>query len=83
MTDEIDFNWTSKLEIKTKDIPHKVIEIFPEDKLERAKYAKFLTKYLKSSSYDESTSSHLNYVLNLNSEWGAGNRISCEDGLMI
>ncbi|MCJ8296783.1 MAG: KAP family NTPase [Colwellia sp.] len=72
MTDDIDFNWESKLEIKSKDTPQKVIETFPEDKLDRAKYAKFLTKYLKSSSYDESTSTHLNYVLNLNSEWGAG-----------
>jgi hypothetical protein len=72
MTDEIDFNWTSKLEIESKDSPHKVIETFTEDKLERAKYAKFLTKYLKSSSYNEETDTHSNYVLNLNSEWGAG-----------
>lgn len=72
MTDEIDFNWTSKLEIESKDSPHKVIETFTEDKLERAKYAKFLTKYLKSSSYNEATDTHSNYVLNLNSEWGAG-----------
>jgi len=72
MTDDIDFNWDSKLEIKSKDSPHQVLESFTEDKLERAKYAKFLTKYLKSTSYDDFTSTHLNYVLNLNSEWGAG-----------
>ena len=72
MTDSIDFNWRSELEIKCTENPPRIIETFPEDKLDRAKYAKFLTKYLKSTSYDESTSKHLNYVLNLNSEWGAG-----------
>lgn len=72
MTDAIDFDWSKKLEISSNDSAPKVIEKFPEDKLERAKYAKFLTKYLKSTSYDDSTSTHLNYVLNLNSEWGAG-----------
>ncbi|TYK65165.1 KAP family P-loop NTPase fold protein [Colwellia echini] len=72
MTDTIDFDWTEKLEIKSNVSASKLIETFPEDKLERAKYAKFLTKYLKSTSYDDSTSTHLNYVLNLNSEWGAG-----------
>jgi hypothetical protein len=72
MTDDIDFNWENKLEIKSKDSLKKVIETFTEDKLERAKYAKFLTKYLKSTSYDDVTDTHLNYVLNLNSEWGAG-----------
>jgi hypothetical protein len=72
MTDEIDFNWTSKLEIKSKDSPHQVLETFTEDKLERAKYAKFLTKYLKSTSYYDATDTYSNYVLNLNSEWGAG-----------
>lgn len=72
MADDIDFNWKNQLEIESKDSPHKVLEIFTEDKLERAKYAKFLTKYLKSTSYDDVTDTHLNYVLNLNSEWGAG-----------
>jgi hypothetical protein len=38
---------------------------FPIDKLDRAKYAAFLTDYL-SSKKDES------YVMNLNAEWGAG-----------
>lgn len=38
---------------------------FPADKLDRAKYAQFLTDYL-SSKKDES------YVMNLNAEWGAG-----------
>lgn len=38
---------------------------FPADKLDRAKYAAFLTNFL-SSMRDE------NYVMNLNAEWGAG-----------
>lgn len=72
MTDSMDLNWKNNLEIKSEENPTKIIEILPEDKLDRAKYAKFLTKYLKSTSYDESTLKYLNYVLNLNSEWGAG-----------
>lgn len=72
MKEKIEFDWSKKLEItdiKDQDV---VIETFPADKLERSKYANFLTQYLISSSYDESKSADLNYVLNLNSEWGSG-----------
>lgn len=37
----------------------------PSDKLDRAKYAEFLTDYLSSKKDDS-------YVMNLNAEWGAG-----------
>lgn len=72
MKEKIEFDWSKKLEItdiKDQDV---AIETFPADKLERSKYANFLTQYLISSSYDESKSADLNYVLNLNSEWGSG-----------
>lgn len=72
MKEKIDFDWSEKLEITDINDANVVIETFPADKLERSKYADFLTQYLISSSYDESKSIDLNYVLNLNSEWGAG-----------
>ena len=48
---------------------------FPEDKLNRAKYAEFLTKFLSTQGFDEAREEgeqKRNYVLNLNSEWGSG-----------
>lgn len=72
MTDKIDFDWSKKLEVTDVNDPDIVTETFPADKLERSKYAKFLTQYLISSSRDESKLTDINYVLNLNSEWGAG-----------
>lgn len=48
---------------------------FPEDKLNRAKYAEFLTKFLSTQGFDEAREEReqkRNYVLNLNSEWGSG-----------
>ncbi|WP_145517479.1 KAP family P-loop NTPase fold protein [Yersinia mollaretii] len=39
---------------------------YPADRLDRAKYAKFLTKFLIEKGKNE------NYVLNLNAQWGAG-----------
>ena len=53
MTVELDFDWTKS------DEDHEV------DRLNRGKYAEFLTNYL--SGYAESS-----YVMNLNAEWGAG-----------
>lgn len=38
---------------------------FPADKLDRAKYAEFLTNFLSSMNKES-------YVMNLNAEWGAG-----------
>jgi hypothetical protein len=37
----------------------------PSDKLDRSKYAKFLTDFLASRKNES-------YVMNLNAEWGAG-----------
>ncbi len=53
MTAELDFDWT------------KSDEEDQVDRLNRGKYAEFLTRYL--SGYAESS-----YVMNLNVEWGAG-----------
>lgn len=50
-------------------------DFFPEDKLDRAKYATFLTKLLANQGYDSAKGddeNKRNYVLNLNSEWGSG-----------
>jgi hypothetical protein len=41
-------------------------EILSVDRLERARYAEFLTNYLAAEGKER------NYVLNLNAEWGAG-----------
>lgn len=41
-------------------------EILSADRLDRARYAEFLTKYLAAEGKQR------NYVLNLNAEWGAG-----------
>lgn len=50
-------------------------ETFPADKLDRAKYAQFLTGFLAAQGFDETKEKYhqkSNYVLNLNSEWGSG-----------
>ncbi|WP_122033608.1 P-loop NTPase fold protein [Aliivibrio sp. EL58] len=41
-------------------------EILPADKLDRARYAEFITKFLIYENSDDG------YVLNLNAQWGAG-----------
>lgn len=67
MVKQIELDWS---EGKTIDD-----EFFPEDKLGRVKYATFLTKLLASQGFDKSRNDadqKRNYVLNLNSEWGAG-----------
>lgn len=64
---KFELNWSERLTFKG--------EIFPEDKLDRVKYASFLTKLLASQGFDESRSEgekERNYVLNLNSGWGSG-----------
>lgn len=63
----MDLNWLLPLELNN--------ETFPPDKLERAKYATFLTKLLAKQGFDEHRApdeQKQNYVLNLNAEWGAG-----------
>ncbi|WP_324837641.1 KAP family P-loop NTPase fold protein [Vibrio cholerae] len=50
-------------------------EYCPADKLDRAKYAQFLTGFLAGQGFDETKENNAqkkNYVLNLNSEWGSG-----------
>jgi predicted KAP-like P-loop ATPase len=59
----MDFDWTEAYEERVNGaLPDIYI---PGDKLDRSKYAKFLTDFL-SSRKNES------YVMNLNAEWGAG-----------
>ncbi|MCE7578127.1 KAP family P-loop NTPase fold protein [Aliivibrio fischeri] len=67
MSDRLTINWDLSAKISG--------EHFPEDKLDRAKYAEFLTKFLSTQGFDEKrneTDKKKNYVLNLNSEWGSG-----------
>ncbi|GAL22834.1 putative phage protein [Vibrio maritimus] len=50
-------------------------EYYPEDMLEHARYADFLTRFLVSQGFDKSREvgeQEKNYVLNLNSAWGSG-----------
>lgn len=67
MAEKVVINWDEHKTISGQD--------FPSDKLERAKYASFLTKFLASQGFDsarEEGDRKRNYVLNLNSEWGSG-----------
>lgn len=67
MSERLTINWDLSAEISG--------EHFPEDKLDRAKYAEFLTKFLSIQGFDQKrneTEKKKNYVLNLNSEWGSG-----------
>jgi hypothetical protein len=49
MIEDINFDWSKKLEITNKEIdPNLVTETFSPDKLNRQKYAQFLTKFLAS-----------------------------------
>ena len=73
MIEDINFDWSKKLEITNKEIdPNLVTETFSPDKLNRQKYAQFLTKFLASEGNDSLEDIKSNYVLNLNSEWGSG-----------
>ncbi|MEL0639819.1 P-loop NTPase fold protein [Pseudoalteromonas aliena] len=68
MHDIKDFHWKTKTN-------RKIEEYFPADKLDRARYATFLSRLLAQEGYDESRPDEeqkKNYVLNLNAEWGAG-----------
>ncbi|TMP07046.1 NTPase KAP [Pseudoalteromonas sp. S3178] len=68
MTEVKDFKWDNPTNCK-------VGEYFPADKLDRARYATFLSRLLAQEGFDlnrpEGTQKK-NYVLNLNAEWGAG-----------
>jgi hypothetical protein len=68
MHDIKEFNWS-----KATNPP--LEEYFPADKLDRARYATFLSRLLAQEGFDKSRSDDeqkKNYVLNLNAEWGAG-----------
>ena len=68
MHDIKEFNWS-----KATNPP--LEEYFPADKLDRARYATFLSRLLAQEGFDESRpdkEKKKNYVLNLNAEWGAG-----------
>jgi len=64
---QIKLDWSQKTDIGG--------ESHPEDRLDRQKYAEFLTKFLADQGFDDSRDEEdkkQNYVLNLNSEWGSG-----------
>ncbi|WP_165741829.1 P-loop NTPase fold protein, partial [Pseudoalteromonas sp. Z1A6] len=68
MTEIKDFNWNTETN-------RSVGEYFPADKLDRARYATFLSRLLAQEGFDETRPDEdqkKNYVLNLNAEWGAG-----------
>jgi hypothetical protein len=68
MHDIKDFNWN-------KPTNRSLGEYFPADKLDRARYATFLSRLLAQEGFDETRPDEdqkKNYVLNLNAEWGAG-----------
>ena len=68
MADINDFDWSTPPN-------RKIDEYFPADKLDRARYATFLTRLLIQEGFDENRpkkEQKRNYVLNLNAEWGAG-----------
>ncbi|WP_391087592.1 P-loop NTPase fold protein [Vibrio sp. NH-UV-68] len=63
------------LKIEWKEDVTVLGEQCPADKLDRAKYAQFLTNFLADQGFDatkEKDEQKQNYVLNLNSEWGSG-----------
>jgi len=68
MTEFRDFNWDHPID-------RYVDEYFPADKLDRARYATFLSRLLAQEGFDLNRpegAQKKNYVLNLNAEWGAG-----------
>nr|WP_236281147.1 P-loop NTPase fold protein [Aeromonas veronii] len=60
------FNWDEAVQWDGPGTIAGSEEILSADRLERARYAEFLTKYLAAEGTQR------NYVLNLNAEWGAG-----------
>ncbi|CAM2803275.1 P-loop NTPase fold protein [Vibrio diazotrophicus] len=67
MTQTIEMKWDTEENI--------LGEFCPADKLDRVKYAQFLTGFLAGQGFDETKEKKeqkKNYVLNLNSEWGSG-----------
>ncbi|MDA3315866.1 MULTISPECIES: KAP family P-loop NTPase fold protein [Aeromonas] len=60
------FNWDDAVQWDGPGAIAGSEEILSADRLDRARYAEFLTKYLAAEGKQR------NYVLNLNAEWGAG-----------
>lgn len=60
------FNWGEPLPWDGPGAIDGVVEELAGDRLDRARYAEFLTNYLAAEGTQR------NYVLNLNAEWGAG-----------
>ncbi len=60
------FNWSEPLPWDGPGAISGVVEALAGDRLDRARYAEFLTNYLAAEGKQR------NYVLNLNAEWGAG-----------
>ncbi|HIC8798458.1 KAP family P-loop NTPase fold protein [Aeromonas veronii] len=60
------FNWDDAVQWDGPGAIAGSEEILSADRLERARYAEFLTNYLAAEGTQR------NYVLNLNAEWGAG-----------
>ncbi|MNS61497.1 KAP family P-loop domain protein [compost metagenome] len=60
------FNWSEPLPWDGPGAIDGVVEALAGDRLDRARYAEFLTNYLAAEGKQR------NYVLNLNAEWGAG-----------
>ncbi len=60
------FNWNDTVQWDGPGAIAGSEEILSADRLDRARYAEFLTNYLAAEGKQR------NYVLNLNAEWGAG-----------
>ena len=61
-----EFNWENSIAWSGPGTIEGVQDILAGDRLDRARYAEFLTNYLATEGKQR------NYVLNLNAEWGAG-----------
>lgn len=61
-----EFNWENSIAWSGPGTIEGVQDTLAGDRLDRARYAKFLTNYLATEGKQR------NYVLNLNAEWGAG-----------
>lgn len=77
MSESLTFDWSQPVDIvisqPQKNTDDKT-DTFPADKLDRVKYAEFLTHFLLSQAEDKSQvpTEYKNYVIHLNSEWGSG-----------
>ncbi|EKB13653.1 P-loop NTPase fold protein [Aeromonas veronii] len=66
MAERTVFDWQAPITWDGPGAIDGVVEKLAGDRLERARYAEFLTNYLAAEGKQR------NYVLNLNAEWGAG-----------